>query len=184
MPIYDTRVRFTLAGSGKTASNSQIADETACATTHIGGAGFQPAEAVRPIAAADLPAIFAMDREVFGDDRSGLLRTFYQRAPQLAFITQDLAGYCFGRPGYLYTQLGPVVAQDRATAGQLVAHSLGQHPGAIFNLDASAADHPWIEWLQSAGFVIERPFLRMRRGPLAYTEKRDLQFGIAGPEFG
>jgi len=146
---------------------------------------FQPEPgAARPIQAEDLPAIFAMDREVFGEDRSALLRTFHQRAPQLAWVAAGGAGYTFGRPGHLYTQLGPIVAREAPAARQLVAHCLARQAGATFNIDAISAAPPWIDWLQSAGFVVERPFLRMRRGALAYTERRDLQFGIAGPEFG
>ena len=39
-----------------------------------------------PIEPADLPAIFARDREVFGADRSALLPDLYRRAPDLAWI--------------------------------------------------------------------------------------------------
>lgn len=153
--------------------------------TNLATNRFEPAAgAVRPITLADLPAIFAFDREVFGEDRSGLLGAFFERAPQLAFVADNGAGYIFGRPGHLYTELGPIVARDLPAARMLVGHCLSRQPGGAFNIDALPEARSWTGWLESVGFIVERPFLRMRRGALAYAEKRDLEFGIAGPEFG
>ena len=143
----------------------------------------QPApQGVRPIAPADLDGVLARDREVFGSDRGAILRSFYERAPELAAIAAD-GSYCFGRPGHLYSQIGPVVAESAAAAQRLVAHCLPRHSGAVA-IDVPQHSPEWIAWLERAGFVMERPFLRMRRGGNATPGEPARQFAIAGPEFG
>lgn len=152
--------------------------------TRAAGVSAAPAapQGVRPIAPADLAGVPARDREVFGSDRSALLRSFYERAPQLAAIAAD-GSYCFGRPGHLYSQIGPVVAESADAAQRLVAHCLARHSGAVA-IDVPHHSPEWIAWLERAGFVMERPFLRMRRGENASPDEPARQFAIAGPEFG
>ncbi|MGO9256060.1 MAG: GNAT family N-acetyltransferase [Bryobacteraceae bacterium] len=155
---------------------------------------------VRRMEPADLPQVFARDRAVFGADRSALLASFYRRAPELAWVARESKdGYCFGRPGYLYSQLGPIVAEDAETAASLVSHCLSaqhlpmqhpptQHPpgppAKPFAIDVPKHSPDWICWMESAGFAIERPFLRMCRGDHTGIGLPDRQFAIGGPEFG
>jgi GNAT superfamily N-acetyltransferase len=143
-------------------------------------------ENVRPMGAGDLAEVFARDRQVFGADRSVLLASFYRRAPDLAWMVrgETLLGYCFGRPGYLYRQLGPVVAEDAAVARDLVAHCLAGQPGEDLAVDVPRFSPEWIAWLKSVGFTVERLFLRMCRGQTQCSGLAAHQFAIAGPEFG
>lgn len=146
-----------------------------------------PDDRVRPMRADDLAAVLEWDRQVFGADRSALLASFYRRAPDLAWIArpgESLLGYCFGRPGYLYRQLGPVIAENVSTAGALVARCGMMHPGERLALDVPRLVPEWIAWLESAGFVVERPFLRMTRGQTPPPGCPSRLFAIAGPEFG
>jgi predicted N-acetyltransferase YhbS len=132
---------------------------------------------------ADFDAVFARDREVFGADRSALLASFHRRAPEMALTARrggTLAGYCFGRPGHLYRQVGPIVAEDEAAARDLVAAC----PGEDIAIDVPRSASGWMAWLEGAGFTIERPFLRMRRGENRSPGIPARQFAIAGPEFG
>ncbi len=145
------------------------------------------ATVVRSTRTDDLSRIFARDREYFGADRSALLTSFYGRAPRYAWVaTEDgiVAGYCFGRPGHLYNHIGPIVADDIGVARDLLSQCLAPHEGSAFAVDASPAAPQWIPWLKSAGFTVERPFLRMHRGERRYAEASQRLFGIAGPEFG
>ena len=142
------------------------------------------ADEVRPMGTRDLKDVFARDHEVFGADRSALLTSFYQRAPELAWIAADGNGYCFGRPGHLYFQIGPVVAEDEATARELIGRCLAGRAGCKVAMDVPRSAGQWRTWLSTAGFTIERPFLRMRRGGRESAGLRAMQFGIAGPEFG
>lgn len=141
------------------------------------------AETARPMEPSDLDEVLAQDREVFGAGRGGLLVSFHRRAPEMAWTVRrggGLAGYCFGRPGYLYRQIGPVVADDEAAARTLVASC----PGENVAIDVPRSAPGWIAWLEAAGFTIERPFLRMCRGENRSPGIPARQFAIAGPEFG
>lgn len=140
-----------------------------------------------PMHAGELAEILALDAAVFGADRSAVLTSFRRRAPALARTLRQgvrLRGYCFGRPGYRYAQLGPVVAEDEAAARELAAACLAETPAGAVALDVACACGPWSAAL---GFRVERPFLRMRRGAAAAggAPARGLrEFAIAGPEFG
>jgi GNAT superfamily N-acetyltransferase len=152
----------------------------------FGGFGPVP-KTVRPMDTADLAEVFAQDRKVFGADRSVVLTSCFNRAPDLAWTAYrgtQLVGYCFGRPGYLFRQLGPLVAEDAAVARDLVTGCLAGHAGEKVAIDVPLHLSEWIAWLESTGFITERPFLRMCRGETQCPGIPALQFAIAGPEFG
>jgi hypothetical protein len=144
-----------------------------------------PAGHARQMTLEDLSDVLARDREVFGADRGALLTALFHHAPECAWIVKDTAvrGYCFGRPGRLYHQLGPVVGEDGATACDLVAHCFSQLDGKLFAIDAPRLDGEWIAWLESVGFVEERPFVRMFRGGHTHPGSPARQYAITGPEF-
>ena len=145
-----------------------------------------PSGPARRMTTHDLAAVLSRDREVFGADRSHLLASLLDRAPECAWIVKqdgELRGYTFGRPGRLYYQLGPVVADDPETAGSLVAHCLSQLDGKTFALDAPRLDGAWIAWLESIGFAEDRPFIRMFRQGDTPRGLPGRQYAIAGPEF-
>lgn len=130
---------------------------------------------VRPIVPDDLPAIFARDREVFGADRDALLAELYRRAPDLAWIGRD--AYCFGRPGHLCPQIGPVVAIDAESAREVVEHCLAHHTGTTFVIDLP-------ERRDGLGYEVLRPFLRMSLREAQEHGRPGQVFAITGPEFG
>jgi len=117
-----------------------------------------------------------MDREVFGADRGRLLADLARRAPESASVVEG-SGYCFGRPGFLYHQLGPVVANDPDTATALFRQALAAH--------ACTMDVPQdkIAWAKALGFVEERPFVRMFRRGHRHPGDPSRIYAIAGPEF-
>lgn len=161
--------------------------ELARAKVRVAEAAEPAAENVRRMQPAELPEVFAMDRQVFGADRGALMSGFYRRAPEMAWTVRRggvLQGYCFGRPGYLYRQLGPLVAGDDDCARDLVGSCLTGLAGEDVALDAPLSDAGWIAWLRSAGFAVERPFLRMCRGENPCPGQPARQYAIGGPEFG
>jgi len=144
-------------------------------------------ETARPMRSGDLIEVLARDRQVFGADRSSLLASFYRRAADMAWTAHrggTLRGYCFGRPGHLYRQIGPVVAEDAVAARDLVARCLAGQPGTELAVDVPRFSPEWTGWLESVGFTVERLFLRMRRGHWPYPGLAAHQYAIAGPEFG
>jgi predicted N-acetyltransferase YhbS len=130
---------------------------------------------VRRIESADLPAIFARDREVFGADRGALLADLWRRAPQFAWMSEG--AYCFGRPGFRYPQIGPVVADNAGLAREVVGHCAALHEGEGFAIDIPRR-------ADGLDFSVERPFLRMSLCEPRPHGRPEQVFAITGPEFG
>lgn len=147
----------------------------------------QSGNRARPMTQEDLPAVAAFDREVFGADRRVTLGWLLDGAPEYAWVVAEqgqVVGYTFGRHGFNFEHLGPVIAEDQCTARRLVSACLHQQAGKRFILDASHHESDWRAWLESIGFHEQRPFIRMfyRNNPFPGLPPK--QFGILGPEFG
>ena len=142
---------------------------------------------VRPMADGDIDEVLIWDKEAFGADRRMLLETFRRDAPEYARVSGGrrgpIDGYLFGRRGHAFEHLGPLVARDDATACRLVTECLSAHPDRAFILDAPQ-QAPWVAWLESVQFTVQRPFIRMYRGERSFRERADQIFAITGPEFG
>ncbi len=141
---------------------------------------------VRRMCEKDLPAVLDLDRKIFGADRTAVLRSLFARSPGSAWVaaTSNLHGYCFGRPGFLYQHLGPVIAEEESIARDLVSHCLTNGSGRSFGMDAPKSCSSWLAWLQSNGFVEERSLVRMYRGRIRVPGHGECVFGVVGPEFG
>jgi len=139
----------------------------------------------RPMTDADLADVFERDREVFGADRRVLLESLRGRAPHYALVARSggrLDGYIFGRSGFRFEHLGPLVASDVETAAALVSSAL--HPERTFILDVPHHSPEWLTWVREAGFTEQRPFIRMHLGEHRYPGQPEQLFAVAGPEFG
>jgi len=158
--------------------------------TVVSGAGLRLADgfaSARLMTDADLVAVCELDRAVFGADRRAVLQWMFAGAPEYAWavIRQNtIVGYTFGRHGFNFAQLGPIVAQDCITAKQLVSACLRHQAGKPFVIDASRHDGEWGQWLETIGFREQRPFIRMFYGANSSPGLPEHQFAILGPEFG
>ena len=123
---------------------------------------------VRPMKAEDLAAVGEADRRIFGADRHEILQWALQQSPEYAWIalsSAGLEGYCFGRRGFNFDQVGPVHSQSELVSQRLVAACLSSaKPGTRFIVDPLLHSPSWLEWLRLAGFVHQRPFTRMALG--------------------
>ena len=148
----------------------------------------RPDPMARAMEERDLDAVLARDLAAFGADRSDLLRWAFRRAPALAWVIDGEAGprgYCFGRPGHRWSQVGPIVADEAADGGRLARACLSATGGAALVIDAAAGVPGWVDALGSLGFVSQRPFIRMRRGtPNRRAGDGGGQLAILGPEWG
>lgn len=141
---------------------------------------------LREMTAADLTAVSAFDAPIFGADRAFLIEHLRARRPAQAFLAMrgaKICGYILAREGQTCSQIGPLVADDRATALALLARSLGASSGAVCVdlLDRHGAVR---KQLVSHGFAPQLPFMRMiygRNDPFDDTRR---VFAIAGPELG
>jgi GNAT superfamily N-acetyltransferase len=144
---------------------------------------------VRSLTEKDLPAVNALDDRVFGGHRHSVLKWALDGAPQYAHVIQTSAGahYCFGRPGRLFDQIGPVVAADDGTARALVSASMRGATGRAIVVDAFDRHTGFTVWLKSQGFSASRPLFRMRRAGHGGESGRDdgtfAERAILGPEF-
>jgi predicted N-acetyltransferase YhbS len=141
----------------------------------------------RPLAPADWPAIHELDQRAFGASRLGLLHRLADDAPEYGRVLlrgRGMQGYLFGRHGHNRDHLGPLVADGPATAAALLESVLAEQRDRRFYLDAPDDQQEWRDVLSGMGFAIERPFLRMHRGPLTTPGQPASVFAITGPEFG
>lgn len=141
----------------------------------------------RPMTEDDLPEVFKLDREIFGADRSLILQWLFDGAPEYARVLpgeEAVRAFMFGRHGFSFEHIGPVIADDVESARQLVAACLAEQAGKKFILDATCHDTEWMRWLESIGFQEQRSFIRMYRGEGEVPGLPEKQFAILGPEFG
>jgi GNAT superfamily N-acetyltransferase len=138
---------------------------------------------------ADLAEVLALDREVFGADRGALLRMLWQDAPAYALVDRGgaggsrLEGFAFGRHGFSFDQLGPIVARDESAARRLVGHLVASNPSVAFLLDVPRQSASWVAWLGDIGFREQRGFVRLVRGGTADGADERL-FATIGADFG
>jgi GNAT superfamily N-acetyltransferase len=150
------------------------------------GANLRSVNGARPMESRDLSEVMSYDAGVFGADRSALILDLFSRAPQYAWVLEDssgVRGYMLGRPGFLYDQLGPVIASDQDAARALVSSCVHKNPDKVFGVDATHFEPDWRAWLAAQGFAEERGFVRMYRGQ-SPAGSQSQQFAICGPEFG
>lgn len=146
-----------------------------------------PALPIAMAAGEATDALLDRDREVFGADRSELLRSIAFDHP--AFVQEikeqgKLTGYSLGRSGALADHFGPWMAEDEASARELLRQFLRRSDGRKIFVDALKS-HPWAsELLRQQGFQRSRPLTRMYRGRNDFPGRPDLQCAILGPEFG
>ena len=143
-------------------------------------------EAVRPMELSELEVVLARDRQVFGADRAPVLRWAFEQAPELAWVARlgdRVAGYCLGRRGDHSAHVGPVVAEDRAAARDLVRACLSRPRERPLILDARA-EPSWLQALGALGFRAARPFTRMHLGDTRPPAQPEVELAVLGPEFG
>jgi len=142
---------------------------------------------ILPLDENSLTTIIKLDCQIFGADRSGVLRGLLKNAPQSAFYLQQegiLRGFCLGRNGPLFHQIGPVVAETVEDARALLCAAFQGLAGRAVVMDVPDAQPQLMAWLEGLGFTKQRPFVRM------YCHSNDSpgiparQFAIAGPELG
>ncbi len=86
--------------------------------------------------------IAAFDKKVFGADRTELIRRLYETCPELAWFIREkhrIAGFCLGRRGQNFTQIGPVYASSAKGAKALIRSAVNQRIGQAGVVDIPAA---------------------------------------------
>ncbi len=186
-PLYE-KLGFVAAGSLLRMQRQPLTD---------GGQGFQPLAHIRPATPADLDAIARLDAHTTGLDRTAMLAWLRDGAPTAAWVCEsagDTTGFVLGRIGHDAVHIGPVIAPDADAAAALLDAATSAHPGARLYLDIDDTHRDWRAIVEARGFIAQRPFTRMYRGPWrppasaplpsSPSVLRPLMFAIIGPEFG
>jgi ribosomal protein S18 acetylase RimI-like enzyme len=132
-------------------------------------------------------SILEADREIFGADRSFLLKSLHEDAPGFTIaIWHDgvLGGYTFGRRGLVADHLGPWMAKDAASAQHLLETFLARSARETLIVDCLKSNCVASDLLKAFGFTYSRPLTRMYRGPNHHPGRPDVLCAILGPEFG
>lgn len=139
------------------------------------------------LSAGQLESILAKDREVFGADRSSLLRSLREEPPNFGMGVWDggkLCGYTFGRRGSFADHLGPWMAENSSAARELLNEFLALATRETLIVDCLTGNPAALELLRTAGFTYARTLTRMYRGPNDYPGNPAALCAILGPEFG
>ena len=125
---------------------------------------------VRAMRTDDLPAVFALDRQAFGADRSFLLARRLQRFPELCQVMVEegkLTGFILGRRGEGWAAAGPWVIAQEARAPLRLLESLARQVGEVsISVGVLETNRRAVESIHSLGFAMRQdsPW-RMALGP-------------------
>ena len=136
----------------------------------------------------DLDRVCGWDREVFGADRSSLLKCLWREGRRYCFAARrgsEIRGYCLGRAGSRAHYAGPWVAEQGTGAAQEVFRSLlAEVSGEAVYVDIRRDCAEARQILANAGFHVQRMLTRMYLGADRCAGQPELVYGIAGPELG
>jgi GNAT superfamily N-acetyltransferase len=141
-PLYE-QLGFRVAGSSVTYRGVLAADRQDATP-----AGVLP----RPVAAADLDALAAVDAEVFGADRKRVLAELVTFADSFLTLPDPADGYAaaWTKDGTLV--IGPVVAGDLAGAARLIAGLTARWRGPV-RLDILGRHQELADWALARGLT-------------------------------
>jgi len=134
-----------------------------------------------------LESICKVDQEIFGADRSFLLKSLHEDAPEFTagiWNAGVIEGYAFGRRGSFADQLGPWMARDASTARQLLETFLAHSSRESLVVDYLKSNAIAGGLLKTFGFSYARVLTRMYRGSNGHPGRSELLCAILGPEFG
>lgn len=141
---------------------------------------------ISPIGEEHWESIATLDKQVFGADRVNLLKMLQTNDPSTACCVvreSRVRGFCLGRGGTNFHQVGPVVAGNAEDAILLAHAALRDLVGRAVVFDVPDAQSVFLQWLNSLGFVKQRSFIRMCRGD-TMSGMPEQTFAICGPEIG
>jgi len=171
-------------------------DATPAGATVYGPLGFAPtlqlrrlrldnamstkAEAPPSLSPGGIEKFTAQDRLAMGFDRSSLLMEINARSGSRLLSSGD--AFALVRDGRKARHIGPLFAGSPDQALALVNEIVRSENGSLL-IDAVSEQEEFLKGLTGSGWVIERPFQRMRFGRAA-PQTGELPFAVAGPEYG
>ena len=133
-----------------------------------------------------LADVLELDRKVSATERGKLLKSLHQEAPDAmrTFVTnRDVLGYLTTRHGARATQIGPGMALTEEAGRALIVDALWRCQGKPVLVDIPVENRAAVTCAESHGLVVQRPFIRMRRGDPVDDDPTRL-WASSGPEKG
>jgi GNAT superfamily N-acetyltransferase len=138
------------------------------------------AEAPPSLSRCSLEKFTARDRLAMGFDRASLLSELGGRSGSRLLSGHDAMALV--RDGRKARHIGPLFAHSPGDALAMVNAIVQSEAGSLL-IDAVNDQGKFLQGLTGSGWIIERPFQRMRFGSAA-AQTPDLPFAVAGPEYG
>ena len=142
---------------------------------------------ISPVSEGSLDVILRFDREAFGADRGEIISSLWKQKADIAWKYETdtgLSGYCFGRNGAKFTQIGPLVAESAEIALALLKKAIASSGPGAYVIDVPDVQHSFVDAVGKAGFEVQRSLYRMFLGENTFPGNPDLTYAIAGPELG
>jgi GNAT superfamily N-acetyltransferase len=195
-----TRLVYTCLAAAKKQGLTSWLDATPDGAKVYGRLGFEPTlqlqrlrldrTASPPTAAhrespvSGLHELIEDDQRIMGFDRSALLLELGKRSGSRLLANSDAIGLV--RDGRKIRHIGPLFADGCSAALAIVEAVVETETGPLL-IDAvstqDGAHDRFLKDLIGLGWIVERPFQRMRFGRAA-APPAELPFAVAGPEFG
>ncbi|MEX2404035.1 MAG: GNAT family N-acetyltransferase [Balneolales bacterium] len=140
-----------------------------------------------PVTERIMNEIIDADTPIFGADRGSVLQYLHNISPEYAYYLKKggrITGYCFGRSGSNFEQIGPVIAENTDDAKDLLSTALASCSGKRVIMDVFTENIQWLDFIGSLGFKTQRPYVRMYLGDLKHPGNTVPQYAIAGAELG
>jgi len=137
--------------------------------------------------AQDLAEIVAYDTPKSGYRRQRILADLWRRSAGFAQVARrpdgGLAGFVLGRDGRLSWHLGPIVADNEATALALLSAAAAMLAQPLI-VDVPEPHRQLRDWLVDRGATAPRRYTRMLRAADRTSGEAQCVFALAGPELG
>jgi ribosomal protein S18 acetylase RimI-like enzyme len=144
---------------------------------------------VRRMQTSDLETVFALDRDVFGDDRHYFIEHRLKQYPQLCLVQEDgtkMIGYILGRMGRQDIHIGPWISAPANHSPQNLLESIALQVGdQTLRLGVLENNPQAVKLLESLGFSGQAdPPVRMVLGESEHPGRAEWAFAAGSPAKG
>lgn len=140
---------------------------------------------LRPMEAADMPTVRALDAHAYGAARGKTFDALAEKSKGLvAERAGEIRGFAMIRNFGRGKVIGPVVCEDESTAMQLVAPLIQAHQGQFLRVDTPGETPHFDAFLAAAGLGIHDTCTEMVRGRQRRAAEGAVTFGMASHSLG
>ena len=144
---------------------------------------------VRRMQTSDLEAVYALDRDVFGDDRRYFIEQRLKQSPHFCLVQEEeskILGFILGRMGRQDIYIGPWISAPSNRSPQNLLESFALQVGdQTLRLGVLENNPRAVKLLESLGFTqLADPPVRMVLGESDHPGRAELSFAVGSPAKG